>query len=112
MKLEIKLIAADGAPIGRISPQRLSRIQALGLVASVRMNAQGEPKSAKLFPRDGESVLEGLQMKAYSFQERIDIYRVWKLMDISRKDRPVFQMSVTDNLVYVDPSTGQKRTAA
>jgi hypothetical protein len=51
-------------------------------------------------------------MKAYSFQERIDIYRVWKLMRISEADRPVFQTSITDNLVYVDPATGEKRQAA
>lgn len=109
---EIQLVSPDGIAVDRISAQRLARLQDLGFIRRVKLNKLKQPIRAHLWPRNGESVLDRLKMQAYSFQERLDIYRVWRLMHISKKDRPVFQMSVTDNLVYVDPVTGAKRQAA
>ncbi len=108
----IQLRAADGSLVDSISPQRLERLQKLNMIRRVNFDRLKNPRSAVLWARPGEWVLDRLQMKAYSFQERIDIYRVWKLMRISEADRPVFQTSITDNLVYVDPATGAKRQAA
>lgn len=112
MAAEIQLVSPDGIAVDRISAQRLARLQDLGFIRRVKLNKLKQPIRAHLWPRNGESVLDRLKMQAYSFQERLDIYRVWRLMHISKKDRPVFQMSVTDNLVYVDPVTGAKRQAA
>ena len=112
LTVNIQLRAADGSLIDTISPQRLQRLTSLGMVMRTNKDRHGVEKSAVLFARPGESVLDRLKMQAYSFQERIDIYRIWKLMHIAKADRCVFQMSITDNLVYVDPSTGQKRAAA
>jgi len=108
----IQLRAADGSLVDTISSQRLARLDTLLMVMRINRDRKGVARSAVLFARPGESVLDRLRMKAYSFPERIDIYRVWKLMHIASADRPVFQMSITDNLVFVDPVSGEKRAAA
>ena len=71
----------------------------------------GKARSATLWARPGENILTSQGPKAYSYQERLEVYRVWKLMRISEKDRPVFQTSITDNLVFVD-QFGRKTQAA
>lgn len=108
----IKLFAADGTLLQSINPQRLSHLQKLGLIRRTVATKAGKPLQAWLWIRNGESVFDRLPIRPYSFQERLEIHRVWTLMRISEKDRPVFQTSITDNLVYVDPATGAKRQAA
>ena len=107
----IKLFAADGTLLQSINPRRLSHLEKLGLIRKTVSTKSGKPLQAWLWIRQGENVFDRLPVRPYSFYERIEIHRVWSLMRISEKDRPVFQTSITDNLVFVD-QFGRKRQAA
>ena len=107
----IKLFAADGTLLQSINPRRLSHLQKLGLIRKTVETKSGRALQAWLWIRQGENVFDRLPVRPYSFQERLEIHRVWTLMKISEKDRPVFQTSITDNLVYVD-QFGRKTAAA
>ncbi len=104
--------SADGSLLEIISPKRFKRLLDNNSFRSVKYNRKGEPLIAIRHRLDSESVLDRVPVNPYSYRQRIKEWRVWQHIKISDKDRPVFQTSVTDNLVYVDPATGEKRAAA
>lgn len=111
----VKLNSAEGEFLERIPVSRLRRLEGLGLIRRVVNNRHGVPKAAILWPRDSDNLLLRLGQAPYSFAQPVDktsIYRIWRLLRIKPEDRPVFQTSITDNLVFVDPATGAKRRAA
>jgi len=81
-----------------ISTERLTRLENLGFIRRVVRRKDGKPAAAILWPRNNEQVWGRLPQRSYSYQERIDIYRVWNLVRISEQDRPIFLASVLDNL--------------
>ena len=110
--MQITLRNADGERLETISAARLKRLVGLGFIRRVINRKDGKPIAAIMWPRDKETVLSRLPVRAYSWQERWDIYRVWRLLRIPDAERPVFLTSITDNLVFVDPVTGKKTKAA
>jgi len=111
----IKLHSADGEFLERIPLSRLERLEGLNMIRRVIRNRHGVPKAATLWPRDSDNLLSHLRQTRYSSKKPIDktsIYRIWKLLRIKKEDRQVFETSVTDNLVFVDPETKKKRRAA
>jgi hypothetical protein len=96
--MRIALRNADGELIDSISTERLTRLENLGFIRRVVRRKDGKPAAAILWPRNNEQVWDRLPQRSYSYQERIDIYRVWNLVRISEQDRPIFLASVLDNL--------------
>lgn len=109
--MKIALRNADGELLDMISSERLKRLDGLGFIRRIIQRKNGTTGAAIMWPRDKETVLSRLPVRAYSWQERWDIYRVWRLLRIPDAERPVFLTSITDNLVFVDPVTGKKRRA-
>jgi hypothetical protein len=96
--VRIQLRNADGELMETISTERLTRLENLGFIRRVVRRKDGKPAAAILWPRNNEQVWGRLPQRSYSYQERIDIYRVWNLVRISEQDRPIFLASVLDNL--------------
>ena len=98
--------------VDRISEARLKRLDLLGMIREIVRNRKGDAKAAKMWVRPGECILSRMGQQAYSYQQKLDIYRVWSLMRISDADRPVFQTSITDNMVYLDQHGRKTRAVA
>jgi hypothetical protein len=108
-------MSSEGEFLERIPVTRLRRLENLNMIRRVVENRHGVPKAAILWPKDSDNLLTRIGQMPYSFASPVDktsIYRIWKLLRVKPEDRPVFQTSITDNLVYVDPATGARRQAA
>ena len=111
----VKLMSSEGEFLERIPVTRLRRLENLNMIRRVVENRHGVPKAAILWPKDSDNLLTRIGQMPYSFASPVDktsIYRIWKLLRVKPEDRPVFQTSITDHLVYVDPATGARRQAA
>ncbi len=101
----IPLYTADGELSDWISPQRLARLQSLGLIARVVRHPKGHINRAILFRRPGEG--RAIELRSYlgtrySFREHLDNGRLcWKLRRLGRRNelRPIFLAVVADCMV-------------
>ena len=105
MTNRIALYNSDGELQDKITEQRLTRLQALGLIARVVRHPKGHVNRAVMFRRVGEG--QGVDPKdylgtPYSFREHLEGGHVaWALKRLGHGDelRPVFLQVVIDCLV-------------
>lgn len=87
MSQRIPLYTADGELIDWISPQRLARLESVGLIASVVMHPKGHVNRAYLYRRPGEGRPVSLSQymgTRYHYRERLQTgYVCWALRRIS-----------------------------
>ena len=101
----IPLYNAAGELSDWISPQRLARLQSLGLIARVVRHRKGHVNRAILFRRPGEGRPTEIRIylgTRYSFREHLDHgYLCWRLRRLGRGDelRPIILAVVAGCMV-------------
>jgi len=107
----IPLYSADGELTGWVSPQRLARLQADGLISRVIKHPKGYVNRAYLYRSSGEgSPVELGQYLGtrYHFREHLPAgYLCWSLRKVSDALRPFFFSTVLERCTYAVHHAGR-----
>ena len=111
MSKRIPLYSADGELTAWISPQRLARLQADGLISRVIKHPKGYVNRAYLYrsPGDGSPVeLRQYLGTRYHFREHLPAgYLCWSLRRVSDALRPFFLATVLERCAYAVHHAGR-----